>query len=182
MSTPGHLILKGYEEEVEKESNTKISLKVASQNPDGLEAIAPKNSSSIQEDRLEEKEDLEANIVKEEKCVETSVSSMESEKPCLSAGASTTAVADDDEGFKTPTSSDHQIPVVAQCPPAPRKPRPKPDPPAMKRKLSPSRTRRALFRDLSDEVESMFPLQIQDDDDVDRKIKKARTDGHDSSK
>ncbi|XP_022765817.1 uncharacterized protein LOC111310620 [Durio zibethinus] len=69
------------------------------------------------------------------------------------------ATDDDDDGFKTPTSLDHKIPVIKQCPPAPRKPKPLP---SNKRKASPSssnsaRTRRNLQLDFSQEVESLCP-------------------------
>ncbi|KAF5737165.1 cyclin-dependent protein kinase inhibitor SMR3 [Tripterygium wilfordii] len=33
-------------------------------------------------------------------------------------------VVEEDDGFKTPTSLDHKIPVEIECPPAPRKPKP----------------------------------------------------------
>lgn len=63
---------------------------------------------------------------------------------------------EDNDGFRTPTSLDHRIPVVAkQCPPAPRKPKP-----SLKRKASQSSfssCRHPL--DLSKEVELLFPAQ-----------------------
>ncbi|GMJ08464.1 hypothetical protein HRI_004515600 [Hibiscus trionum] len=83
---------------------------------------------------------------------------------------------DDDDGFKTPTSLDHKIPAMEQCPPAPRKPKP---PPSNKRKPSPSRgasTNRNLQLDFSKEVESLFPCHLLDD--MHRKVKKARKDDH----
>lgn len=171
----------------ENESKSKISSKDTSRNSDGLEEVAPKNSSSIPENPFEEKKDFDADDDdhrhdKEDKYGETSVSSTESEKPCpLSIGVSTAEVADDDEGFRTPTSPDHKIPVITHCPPAPKKTRQKSNPSTMKRKASPTTTRRALHLDLSSEVESMFAPPIQDGD-VDSKIKKARRDhDHDSS-
>ncbi|KAJ7947652.1 cyclin-dependent protein kinase inhibitor SMR3-like [Quillaja saponaria] len=40
-------------------------------------------------------------------------------------GSDNNVVGDDgDDGLKTPTSSDHKIPVILQCPPAPRKSKP----------------------------------------------------------
>ncbi|GMN58675.1 hypothetical protein TIFTF001_027781 [Ficus carica] len=79
----------------------------------------------------------------------------------------------DDDGFKTPTSLDHKIPVTQHCPAAPRKPRI-----SSKRKAVPSSGRtssssttacRSLQLDFSEQIESMFPeLQCH------RKIKKAR--------
>lgn len=41
-----------------------------------------------------------------------------------SSARSESSISADDDGFRTPTSSDHKIPVVEQCPPAPRRPRP----------------------------------------------------------
>ncbi|KAJ4725824.1 cyclin-dependent protein kinase inhibitor SMR3-like [Melia azedarach] len=72
---------------------------------------------------------------------------------------------DSDEGFKTPTSSDHKIPVVLQCPPAPRKPKSRP---LTKRKVSPRR----VLHDLSNEIEAMFPPALLAD--LGNKIKKVR--------
>lgn len=59
-------------------------------------------------------------------------------------------VAEDDDGFRTPDSLEHRIPVITECPPAPKKTRPKIS--SAKR----SRTTAELL-DLSDEVESLFP-------------------------
>ncbi|KAF5744612.1 hypothetical protein HS088_TW07G00187 [Tripterygium wilfordii] len=78
---------------------------------------------------------------------------------------------DDDQydGLRTPTSySDHKIPVVLQCPPAPRKPRSLPS----KRKAS---CQRVLVLDLSKEIESLFPPNI-----VGNKIKKLRQESQDT--
>ncbi|XP_027343396.1 uncharacterized protein LOC113855967 [Abrus precatorius] len=54
---------------------------------------------------------------------------------------------DSNEGFKTPTSSDHKIPVILECPGAPRKR------PPTKRKACDRR----IVRDLCKELESLFP-------------------------
>ncbi|OMO66261.1 hypothetical protein CCACVL1_21238 [Corchorus capsularis] len=86
---------------------------------------------------------------------------------------------EEEDGFKTPTSFEHKIPVTKQCPPAPRKPKPR-NFSSNKRKASPTptttptqrRTRQQL--DLSQEVESLFPAPLLAD--LHRKIKKARTD------
>ncbi|XWS55669.1 hypothetical protein CRYUN_Cryun09bG0020900 [Craigia yunnanensis] len=97
--------------------------------------------------------------------------SKESEKKKISLGEF--KAKDDDDGFKTPTSLDQKIPVIKQCPPAPRKPKPLP---SNKRKASPSsstRTSRNLQVDLSQEVESLFPRTLLAD--LHRKVKKART-------
>ncbi|KAM7259784.1 hypothetical protein ACFE04_015525 [Oxalis oulophora] len=68
---------------------------------------------------------------------------------------------DVDDGLKTPTSLDQEIPVILTCPPAPRKPKSIPNF-SMKRK-----DRRLL--DLSEEIESLFPPGL-----VGGKIKKFR--------
>ncbi|KAH1123370.1 hypothetical protein J1N35_006530 [Gossypium stocksii] len=79
----------------------------------------------------------------------------------------------DDDGFKTPTSLDHKIPVMKQCPPAPRKPKPlssnkrKPSSPP-----SSGGDRNLLKIDFAKEVESLFPSDVLAD--IHRKVKKAR--------
>lgn len=88
----------------------------------------------------------------------------------LSTGGEFKVEDDDDDGFKTPTSLDHKIPVTKQCPPAPRKPKTSLRP-ARKRKLSLS-IPRSLRQDFSGEVESMFsPVPLCD---LHNEIKKAR--------
>ncbi|KAF5751464.1 hypothetical protein HS088_TW02G00478 [Tripterygium wilfordii] len=77
-------------------------------------------------------------------------------------------IDDQNDGFRTPTSSDHKIPVVLQCPPAPRKPRSLPS----KRKSS---CQRVLVLDLSKEIESLFPPNL-----VGNKIKKVRQESQDN--
>lgn len=79
----------------------------------------------------------------------------------------------DDDGFKTPASLDHKIPVMNQCPPAPRKPKPlssnkrKPSSPP-----SSGGDRNLLKIDFDKEVESLFPSDVLAD--IHRKVKKAR--------
>lgn len=75
-------------------------------------------------------------------------------------------VEEDGDGFKTPTSLDHKIPVILQCPPAPRKPKSRPLP---KRKLP---HQRRIFHDLSNEIEALFPPALRAD--LGKKIKKVR--------
>lgn len=72
----------------------------------------------------------------------------------------------EDDGFKTPTSLDHKIPVVLKCPPAPRKLKPKAV--TTKRKAAGQR----IPLDLSNEIESLFPSTLQVD--LSGKIKKIR--------
>ncbi|KAF9675340.1 hypothetical protein SADUNF_Sadunf09G0022000 [Salix dunnii] len=71
----------------------------------------------------------------------------------------------DDDGFKTPTSLDRKIPVVYQCPPAPRKPK---SLPSTKRKSPQWR----VLLDLSNEIESLFPPAPAGD--LGGKLKKVR--------
>ncbi|XP_073275388.1 uncharacterized protein [Primulina huaijiensis] len=70
---------------------------------------------------------------------------------------------DDDDGFKTPTSSDHKIPAITQCPPPPRKIRTQPS--KSKRKASTDRARRNLRFDELVEVGSIF-LPARDEDEL----------------
>ncbi|XVE79587.1 hypothetical protein DITRI_Ditri14bG0070600 [Diplodiscus trichospermus] len=74
------------------------------------------------------------------------------------------------DGFKTPTSLDHKIPVMLKCPPAPRKPKSLPSP---KRKAF----RRRILLDLTKEIESLFPPALLAD--LGNKIKKVRRQGSD---
>lgn len=90
----------------------------------------------------------------------------------------------DDDGIRTPTSLDHKIPVMRQCPPAPRKAACKPlgtsqsissssrTTTTTKRKLPPRRNLQLI--DVSKEVESMFPPLVFAN--IGKKIKKARLD------
>ncbi|KAE8039043.1 hypothetical protein FH972_011491 [Carpinus fangiana] len=75
-------------------------------------------------------------------------------------------VEDDEDGFKTPTSLDHKIPAILQCPPAPRKPK---TIPLTKRKAA----RQRILLDLSNDIEALFPQALLED--LSRgKIKKIR--------
>ncbi|XP_047983093.1 uncharacterized protein LOC125223840 [Salvia hispanica] len=80
--------------------------------------------------------------------------------------------ADEGGGFKTPTSSDHKIPPITECPPAPMKPRP--PPPRLKRKASSPQPA---------EIESVFRSIGNDQDDAHRhKVKKARNEDGDEDR
>lgn len=81
---------------------------------------------------------------------------------------------DDDDGFRTPTSLDHKIPVIQKCPPAPRKPK---SLPSTKRKASSNR--RQLLFDVSDEMELLFPPTLLSD--LGCKTKKFRSDSTEKS-
>lgn len=116
------------------------------------------------EEELHEKvgEDHKQHKEREEDKCKITVSSLKIQLPSL---AEFKVEEDSDEGFKTPTSSDHKIPVVLQCPPAPRKPKSRP---LTKRKVSPRR----VLHDLSNEIEAMFPPALLAD--LGNKIKKVR--------
>lgn len=62
-----------------------------------------------------------------------------------------------EDGFRTPTSSEHRIPAITECPPAPRKPHPS----RWKRSRSPHR---CLEFDTSEEVESLFRPEASGDE------------------
>ncbi|CAN8257364.1 unnamed protein product [Cochlearia groenlandica] len=72
---------------------------------------------------------------------------------------------EEEDGCKTPTSSDHKIPAAKYtlCPPAPRKPKPNRFT-GTKRKSTPVNR---IPTDLSREIEMFF-------EDMDRRIKKSR--------
>lgn len=130
---------------------------------DGIENDAPKN---FKQDGGENKGSTRDEESK--RCLfETSVSSTESEKPPLGQFEA----GEEDEGFRTPTSLDHRIPDITQCPPAPKKIRPSP---STKRKEISPRRRKSLHLDLSStEVESNFPPKIPEND-TNPKMKKSR--------
>lgn len=123
-------------------------------------------------DRADHQKETAEEIKNEEETDKTTDSYRESEKQ----------ISEDDDGFKTPTSSDHRIPAIVQCPPAPTKPRPQPS--KLKRKASPLGDCLSLQLDASTEVESIFlPIISNDQDNTHegQKIKKARRDDKDRS-
>ncbi|KAJ1409613.1 hypothetical protein SESBI_22670 [Sesbania bispinosa] len=103
------------------------------------------NSSSDSHCQDQEQEDDDGIVVLSKQYYSDSVAT----------GTTSSRVEDEenDDGFRTPTSMDHRIPVVKQCPPAPTK-LPKP---SLKRK--PPCTCRHQTLDLSKEVELLFPTQ-----------------------
>lgn len=105
----------------------------------------------------------------------------ENEDACSNHDQSTTSkpLADDDDGFKTPTSLKHKIPEMITCPPAPA---PKKNQAAQiftsKEKSSVivfKNPRRALQFDGSPEVEYLISSMFRDD--LCRKITKSRRGG-----
>lgn len=72
-----------------------------------------------------------------------------------------------EDGFKTPTSSDHKIPAMLKCPPAPRKPKSLPSP-----KRKDAFRRQKMLLDLTKEIESLFPPALLAD--LGNKIKTVR--------
>ncbi|XP_040994037.1 cyclin-dependent protein kinase inhibitor SMR3-like isoform X1 [Juglans microcarpa x Juglans regia] len=117
----------------------------------------------IKKPEVKEKEDQEQDHEeKEDKCNISVLSSLRLKIPPPGEFRN---VEDDDDGFKTPTSLDNKIPVVLQCPPAPRKPKPR----AVQTKRRGAARRRILL-DLSNEIESLFPPALLVD--LSGKIKK----------
>ncbi|XVE96869.1 hypothetical protein REPUB_Repub02eG0260700 [Reevesia pubescens] len=113
-------------------------------------------SSSNEPDDHEEKKEEESNVKESEKIKKISLGELK-------------ATGDDDDGFKTPTSLEHKIPVIKECPPAPKIQK---SHSSNRRKVSP-RISRNLQLDFSKEVESLFPEPLLAD--LHRKVKKART-------
>ncbi|CAK7331568.1 unnamed protein product [Dovyalis caffra] len=111
---------------------------------------------------LYEEKEVEEEEKQEDKC-KTSVPTLKIKLPSVEAFQ--IEEDSDDDGFKTPTSLDCKIPVIFQCPPAPRKPK---SLPSTKRKSSPRR----VLLDLSNEIGSLFPPALAAD--LVGKIKKVR--------
>jgi hypothetical protein len=114
--------------------------------------------------QLHQEKEVEEEDKQEDEC-EISVPTLKIKLPSVEAFQIEDDKDDDDDGFKTPTSLDRKIPVIFQCPPAPRKPK---SLPSAKRK---SPQRRVLL-DLSNEIESLFPPALAGD--LGGKIKKVR--------
>ncbi|KAG4191507.1 hypothetical protein ERO13_A07G098000v2 [Gossypium hirsutum] len=111
----------------------------------------------------QQKEERLGQDQQEDKCKTLKMAPLELKLPCPKV--------DDEEdrnndGFKTPTSSDHKIPVILKCPPAPRKPKSLP--------ISPKRKAfgRRILLDFTKEMESLFPPALLAD--LGNKIKKVR--------
>ncbi|KAI3447687.1 hypothetical protein Pfo_004352 [Paulownia fortunei] len=152
------------EEKEEQEGIIKLenSSQPTSENPSSCQEIASEFQETLDRTDHEEEEDSNTSIKDGEKNVEATVSSRESEKP----------IPEDDDGFRTPTSLDHKIPAITQCPPAPKKTRPQPS--KLKRQASPA-SRRSLQFDASAEFESIF-LPMTREYVEEKKSKKARRD------
>ncbi|KAG6760841.1 hypothetical protein POTOM_034024 [Populus tomentosa] len=104
---------------------------------------------------LHQEKEVEEEEKQEDEC-EISVPTLKIKLPSVEAFQIEDDKDDDADGFKTPTSLDRKIPVIFQCPPAPRKPK---SLPSAKRK---SPQRRVLL-DLSNEIESLFPPALAGD-------------------
>lgn len=119
--------------------------------------------SEIQEKHQEHEREEEEQ--EEEEKSEILVSSLRLKMP--SRGETKKDEEEEEDGFRTPTSLDQRIPLISQCPPAPRKP-----------KSIPSRKRKSAYGggimiiDLSSEVEALFPSSIVAD--LGGKINKVR--------
>ncbi|XP_022753596.1 cyclin-dependent protein kinase inhibitor SMR3-like [Durio zibethinus] len=112
----------------------------------------------VQEQQEDEKEDKSKLLM----------SPLELKLPSLGGEFKVNENGEDDEnndGFNTPTSLDHKIPVMLKCPPAPRKPKSLPSP-------KQNAFRRRILLDLTKEIESLFPPALLAD--LGNKIKKVR--------
>lgn len=111
-------------------------------------------------DRGEEEDDTKIND--EEESFEAKIASKESEK---------SVPEEEEDGFKTPTSIDHKIPAITQCPPPPSKTRPQFS--TLKRRAY-SEARRRLWFVTAAEAETVFStvsgLNVEE-----KRTKKART-------
>ncbi|KAJ6345134.1 hypothetical protein OIU77_028234 [Salix suchowensis] len=119
----------------------------------------------IEPQELHKEKEVEDEEEEQEDDCEVSVPTLKIKLPSVEAFQVEDDKDDDDDGFKTPTSLDRKIPVIFQCPPAPRKPK---SLPSTKRK---SAQRRVLL-DLSNEIESLFPPAPAGD--LGGKLKKVR--------
>ncbi|KAH7550039.1 hypothetical protein JRO89_XS13G0124500 [Xanthoceras sorbifolium] len=131
--------------------------------------IAPLQEDDVfvkREQEEEEKKKIEKEEKQEDKC-RILVSSLKIKLPNILGEFKDEE--DNNDGFKTPTSSDHKMPPVLQCPPAPRKPKSRPL--ITKRKL-PAAAQRRVLHDLSNEIEALFPPVLLAD--LGNKIKKVR--------
>ncbi|KAH7862996.1 hypothetical protein Vadar_011937 [Vaccinium darrowii] len=122
------------------------------QNP--LEFNFMSNPTSEIEEKQQEHERKQGEEEEEEEKREILVSSLRIKTP--SRGETKKDEEEEEEdGFRTPPSLDQRIPLISQCPPAPRKP-----------KSIPSRKRKSAYGggitiiDLSSEVEALFPSSI----------------------
>lgn len=131
--------------------------------------IATLQDSELCEDKrvvhLHGKDEAKEEKDQEDKC-DGFASSLKIQLPSLGEFKVEEEQEEDGDGFKTPKSLDQKIPVMLQCPPAPRKPKTRPLP---KRKLP---QQRRILHDLSNEIEDLFPPALRAD--LRNKIKKVR--------
>ncbi|KAJ1406885.1 hypothetical protein SESBI_24697 [Sesbania bispinosa] len=132
--------------------------------PEEHELIRLKKLSMQECDQEGEKDHQEDNVV-----VTVPTVNLKLEIPSRDVGLED-GYDESNDGFKTPTSSDHKIPAVLECPGAPKKT--KTTRLATKRK-SPS-CRRRIVLDLSTELESMFPMPFVVDLEAGGKNKKVK--------
>jgi len=145
MSNPEFLLTKD-----DKESDFEILkrsvLEFQSQNIETLSSSSNYRYLQSTKDSIQEKEENQqicrVTVPKQDDSASTSEEKLKEEED------------EENDGFKTPTSSDHKILVPSQCPPAPRKTKP-----SLKRKASCFNHLRHPL-DLSKEVlELVFPTQ-----------------------
>lgn len=97
-----------------------------------------------------------------EESIEAKVSSRESEN-CVPE--------EENDGFRTPTSADHKIPPITECPPAPRKARAQC---SLKRRTPPQSSRRRLLFVAAAEAESIL-TPMSGENAEEQGLKRART-------
>ncbi|KAL5716682.1 hypothetical protein ACHQM5_009812 [Ranunculus cassubicifolius] len=78
---------------------------------------------------------------------------------------------ENDDGFKTPTSMDHKIPRIKQCPPAPMKLKARSCPMKKKAKRKEMSSDHCFRIDLSKEIQLLFPPLVSDLGGLHKKMK-----------
>lgn len=134
------------------------------------------DETEIQDHTITSPEDATTHKLQENNDDNMAIICARNQKPLISSSKQHTSSTndnhdrdDEDDGFRTPTSLDHRIPVMKQCPPPPRKRRVS----SRKRKLSSPLLMRTTLQliDASQEIiNSMFPQRENNH----HKIKKAR--------
>ncbi|CAI9098221.1 OLC1v1034831C1 [Oldenlandia corymbosa var. corymbosa] len=120
--------VKGDQEGEEQSTKSMISAAESSNIPDGIQEKESKQDQDVQkigEDKNEEVvDDVGAGDVDDDGEVSSTTGSKR-RRPLgqLEAGGEEDVGGDDDDGFKTPTGPEHRIPVITECPPAPKKTR-----------------------------------------------------------
>ncbi|GAB2235653.1 hypothetical protein Drorol1_Dr00026085 [Drosera rotundifolia] len=129
------------------------------QQQNATEQEQAENDNNVNETELSAEPEPKAEADYTDTRITTADSHTTTQQISLLVKIDTTSVDDDEEndGFRTPTSSDHKIPEIRSCPPAPRKTMLHRRPAfRTRRKIMSWSTRRVLL-DVSKEVDSLFP-------------------------